>query len=80
MWAGVVGWLSLQTVLNWKNFLVDVNIFPNVNTDYLYIYYVHYIGYSSGFFKANLGNMMYIVKFKLLVVDIWKNCVHLLRC
>ena len=67
-WCGVLAFL--QTVLNWNNFFVNVNIFPNVKTDCLYIYYVHYIGYSSGFLKANLVNMMYIVKFKLFGVGI----------
>ena len=77
-----VGWCGglafLQTVLNWNNFSVNVNIFPNVKTDCLYIYYVHYIGYSSGFLKADLANMIYIVKFKLFGLDIWKYCIHLL--
>ena len=33
---------------------------------------------ALAFFKANLGNMICIVKFKLFVVDIWKKYVHLL--
>ena len=46
-WCG--GLAFLQSVLNWNNFFVNVNIFPNAKTDCLYIYYVHYISYSSDF-------------------------------
>ena len=75
-WCG--GLAFLQTIVNRNNFFVNVNIFPNVKTDSSYIYYIYYFGYSSGFLKANLANIMYIVKFKLFGVDIWKYCVHLL--
>ena len=40
----------MQTLLYWINFSLNVYMFTNVKTDFLYIYYVHDIGYSSGFY------------------------------
>ena len=68
----------LQTLVYLINFFLNVYFFPNVKTDCLYIYYAHHIGYSSGFLKVNLGNMMCILKFKLFGLDIWKDCRHLI--
>ena len=33
---------------------------------------------ALAFFKVNLGNMVYILKFKLFGLDIWKDCTHLI--
>ena len=47
--CGLVWWVVfLQTVLEWANFSLNVEIFSYINTDFLYIYFTHFIGYSSG--------------------------------
>ena len=50
LWAGVVGWLSckLQTVLEWTKSFLNVKIISYINSDFLYIYFANFIGYSSG--------------------------------
>ena len=47
LWAGVVV-AFLQTVLGWTNFFLNVKIVSYINIDFLYIYFAHFIGYSSG--------------------------------
>ena len=47
--CGLVWWVVfLQTVLEWANFSLNVEIFSYINIDFLYIYFTHFIGYSSG--------------------------------
>ena len=62
--CGLVSWVGFpENCTKFEQFLCKCLHFPNVKTDCLYIYYVHYIGYSFGFLKTNLANIMYIVKF-----------------
>ena len=48
LWAGVVGWLSCKLYLNGQKSFLNVKIISYINSDFLYIYFAHFIGYSSG--------------------------------
>ena len=45
-WCG--GLAFLQTVLEWTKSFFNVKIISYINSDFLYIYFAHFIGYSSG--------------------------------
>ena len=49
----------MQTILYWMNFTLNVYFFGYINIDYLYFYYVHNIGYSSGFLKKLTLEILY---------------------
>ena len=54
----------LEIVLEWKNFFLNVEIVLYINSDILYIYYAHLIGYSSGINKVNLAYRMCRINYK----------------
>ena len=42
------GLAFLQTILEGTNFFLNVKTISYINIDFLYIYFAHFIGYSSG--------------------------------
>ena len=47
--CGLVWWVAfLQTVPEMTNFCLNVKSVSYINIDFLYFYFAHFIGYSSG--------------------------------
>ena len=53
LWAGVVGGFHAKCTELGK-FVFKCRIISHINTDFLNIYFAHFIGYSSGFHKLTL--------------------------
>ena len=58
LWAGVVGGFHAKCT-ELDKYVFKCKTFAHINTDFSHFYFVHFIGYSSGFYKANLADKVY---------------------